>query len=345
MNRRFNFGGVALVLTAVILGIFAVDFFRRLWIDWGNARGKMHIVSASSSISDIEPGTSEPDVTGTSDTTTQTSTTPASYTGQTGLITTQTTTTTVETADISNAQSITVSNSDVHNGSLLLINKQHPLVGTPAMTAFTNIKYDHIRLPHKGLLVNNLAISDMVKMFNAFYTNSGQGNIMVYATTLVPQAPAYQVDIPERASGLSLDLAILDEAAGKHTPYVDNGAYAWLPKHCAEYGYIWRYTADKSAVTGMKELKWHFRYVGIPHARYMASEELCLEEYINLVHEHTWETKHLKFTFDNTAYEVYYVPASTSGANTTIYYPAGTEVRVDGDNIEGFVVTCSKPVS
>ena len=57
MNRRFNFGGIALILTAVILGIFAVDFFRRLWIDWGNARGKLNVTS--STLDDVVPGTTD----------------------------------------------------------------------------------------------------------------------------------------------------------------------------------------------------------------------------------------------------------------------------------------------
>lgn len=343
MNRRFNFGGVALVLTAVILGIFAVDFFRRLWIDWGNARGKLNVVSSSSSLLDIEPGTSEPETT-TLTSESQTTTEPTSFSGG-AVITTVSTTQTTVTMDISNAQTITVSNNDVYTGPLLLINAEHSLVANPTLTDFNHIKYDHFRLPTKSLQLNTLASDGLVRMFNTFYTTSGQGNVMVYATTQAPMAPAYQVNIPERASGLSVDLAILNESGGSHTPFVDNGAYAWLPKHCAEYGFIWRYTADKEAVTGMKELKWHFRYVGIPHALYMASEELCLEEYINLVHEHPWDGQHLKFTSYDTAYEIYYVPASQTGTTTTIYYPEGTEVQVDGDNIQGFVVSCAKPVA
>ena len=342
MNRRFNFGGIALILTAVILGIFAVDFFRRLWIDWGNARGKLNVTS--STLDEVVPGTTDlTQFTSSQTTPSQTTSSRSTYSGESTSVSSTTQTTTVS-MDLSNAQTISVNSSDVHTGPLLLIDAQHPLASTPSLKTFNEIKYDHIRLPVRSLQVNTLAVDSMVSMFNAFFASSGQGNVMIYATTQKPSAPAYQVELPERASGLSLDLAILNEAAGKHTPFVDNGAYAWLPKHCAEYGYILRYTPEKSAITGVNGLTWHYRYVGVPHALYMHSEEICLEEYINLVHSHPWDGEHLRFSFNEKQYEVFYVPASAE-ATTTVYYPMGMDVEVAGDNIQGFIVTCSKPAA
>ena len=53
----------------------------------------------------------------------------------------------------------------------------------------------------------------------------------------------------------------------------------WLTEHCAEYGFILRYPADKKEITGWDE-PWHFRYVGEEIAAYIMENDLCLEEFI-----------------------------------------------------------------
>ena len=56
--------------------------------------------------------------------------------------------------------------------------------------------------------------------------------------------------------------------------------WSWLKEHCAEYGFIWRYSEEKSAITGIANEPWHFRYVGVEAATYIMENNLCLEEYI-----------------------------------------------------------------
>ncbi len=53
----------------------------------------------------------------------------------------------------------------------------------------------------------------------------------------------------------------------------------WMAAHCAEYGFILRYPADKEDVTEIKYEPWHLRYVGIPVAKYIMDNGLCLEEF------------------------------------------------------------------
>ena len=48
--------------------------------------------------------------------------------------------------------------------------------------------------------------------------------------------------------------------------------------HCHEYGFIMRYPADKTEITGMRYQPWHYRYVGRSAAAYMTEHHLCLEE-------------------------------------------------------------------
>ena len=53
----------------------------------------------------------------------------------------------------------------------------------------------------------------------------------------------------------------------------------WMAEHCAEYGFIVRYPADKEEITEINYEPWHMRYVGIPAATYIMENGLCLEEF------------------------------------------------------------------
>ena len=53
----------------------------------------------------------------------------------------------------------------------------------------------------------------------------------------------------------------------------------WMEAHCAEFGFILRYMADKEEITGIKFEPWHFRYVGKEAAAYIMENHLSLEEF------------------------------------------------------------------
>ena len=59
--------------------------------------------------------------------------------------------------------------------------------------------------------------------------------------------------------------------------------YSWLAKNAHEYGFIQRYPADKTEITGISYEPWHYRYVGVDVAKEIYEEELCLEEYIDKI--------------------------------------------------------------
>lgn len=54
----------------------------------------------------------------------------------------------------------------------------------------------------------------------------------------------------------------------------------WLNEHAEEYGFILRYPKDKTDITGIMYEPWHFRYVGVEHAKKINELGFCLEEYI-----------------------------------------------------------------
>ncbi|WP_394683424.1 D-alanyl-D-alanine carboxypeptidase family protein, partial [Schaedlerella sp.] len=47
-----------------------------------------------------------------------------------------------------------------------------------------------------------------------------------------------------------------------------------------KYGFINRYPADKTEITGTIYEPWHYRYVGKQAAMEIYSQNLCLEEYV-----------------------------------------------------------------
>ncbi len=83
----------------------------------------------------------------------------------------------------------------------------------------------------------------------------------------------------EHQLGLAVDLVdrsyqVLDKKQ-ETTP-----AQIWLMEHSWEYGFILRYPADKSEVTGIIYEPWHYRYVGKENAKAIQESGLCLEEYL-----------------------------------------------------------------
>ena len=60
----------------------------------------------------------------------------------------------------------------------------------------------------------------------------------------------------------------------------DEAVYAWLAENSYKYGFINRYPADKTEITGTIYEPWHYRYVGKQAAMEIYSQNLCLEEYV-----------------------------------------------------------------
>lgn len=77
----------------------------------------------------------------------------------------------------------------------------------------------------------------------------------------------------EHQLGLALDI-IAEYGADS------NATWTWLKENCWRYGFILRYPADKEDVTSISFEPWHFRYVGVPTAREITEQGLCLEEYL-----------------------------------------------------------------
>ena len=127
-------------------------------------------------------------------------------------------------------------------------------------------------------------------------------------------------------------------------------SYDWVLENCAAYGFIQRFPPDKAEITGIgkdEKVGYNyedcFRYVGIPHATYMTENDLCLEEYIELLCDsYTFDGEHLLITgIDGNEYSVYYTAVSDDDL-TTLNVPSNFSYTVSGDNRGdegGFIVT------
>ncbi|MBL3716673.1 D-alanyl-D-alanine carboxypeptidase family protein [Lactococcus garvieae] len=82
----------------------------------------------------------------------------------------------------------------------------------------------------------------------------------------------------EHQTGLAVDISTVD--ALNQSP---KDVVAELRKIAPNYGFILRFPEGGKSSTGVDYEDWHFRYVGIDNAKYMAKHNLTLEEYLKLL--------------------------------------------------------------
>ncbi|MDR1002327.1 MAG: M15 family metallopeptidase [Oscillospiraceae bacterium] len=83
----------------------------------------------------------------------------------------------------------------------------------------------------------------------------------------------------EHQYGNSIDISSNGE---RQTDFLSTEQGRWMTANAWKYGFILRYPAGKSDITGREGEPWHYRYVGTVHSEYMNKYKLCLEEYVAL---------------------------------------------------------------
>ena len=74
--------------------------------------------------------------------------------------------------------------------------------------------------------------------------------------------------------GLAVDFNMVDNK------FEQLDGFKWLQKNAENYGFVLRYPKDKEDITKISYESWHWRYVGVEHAKKMNELNMCLEEYI-----------------------------------------------------------------
>lgn len=151
-------------------------------------------------------------------------------------------------------------------------------------------------------------------------------------TRLYVAAPGHS----EHHSGLAVDLGLIFFSDGSSAEFDGQGEYSWIMENAPYYGFIQRYTEDKTDITNVACEPWHLRYVGLPHSVIISENNFCLEEYIEYLRNFTYEGEHIYYEYNNISYEIYY----SEGTNVKI--PDGANYTISGNNVDGFIVTISK---
>ena len=254
-----------------------------------------------------------------------------------------------------------MSEADVHRGYLLLINgeNEYNFDGGFTIQKFYGNKSDSYKLRGVDLAFDKYAMSWCDKMMDAMAAHMGTGDVLVnsayrtkqdqqdiYDYYLAQKGAEYveqYVGIPgysEHHTGLAVDFTIYTDNGESYT-FDDKTDYPeWLRANSYKYGFVQRYPADKTEITGIAYESWHYRFVGKPHAYNMVRNELCLEEYIEFLRTFEYGEKHLAITDDEgNSWEIYFVPAEESGT-TQVPVPKYVEYEISGNNVDGYIVTC-----
>lgn len=141
-------------------------------------------------------------------------------------------------------------------GITLYLRSGYRNISTQTVNYNANIQ----RLQNQGL-----SYDEAVEQTNLYYTVPGHSE---HHTGL-----AFDIITPEYHN----DIYTLSDA------FAQTEAYDWLIKNCADYGFILRYQEHKTDITQINFEPWHYRYVGIEHAKYIMENDICLEEYIKLL--------------------------------------------------------------
>lgn len=234
--------------------------------------------------------------------------------------------------------SLSKNNTGVHVGDLLLVNNDHyfdpedakdltVIDGTQGSPKLYTVAYPSWKL-------NASTLNAFNGMMKKYYEISGDGSVKIssaYRTAADQEGKTTPVGHSDHHTGYCLALRFSD---GK---FLESDH--WIYENGHRFGFIQRYPNDKADKTGVSDYEYCIRYVGIPHATYIKQNELCLEEYVELLKASYTGDNHLAITDHNgKRYEVYYVPASTA-ESTNIKVPSNYAFTISGDNVSGFIVT------
>lgn len=269
--------------------------------------------------------------------------------------------TTTPPAPIVTYKTVSLTRDDMVKGDLIVVNASFPYSFPATENHLTRIygnKSRGYQIGSANDLLDTDALAAWNKAADAFLAETGDGGLLLTNNggyrSYSAQDTLYQkrinevgeaeaakyVALPgnsEHHTGLAFDLAVYLD--GKTYSLSSFDVYDWVPTNLPRYGFILRYPADKVNVTGIGYEEWHFRYVGIPHAVYMTEQNLCLEEYINILRAYQADGDHLFVEADGVKYEIWYVPIAPEGDVTEVSVPDGVPYTISGNNIDGFVVT------
>jgi len=245
-------------------------------------------------------------------------------------------------------EQMTQETAKIHTGDLIVVSEKRNaeyLFPPITLVEIKNVRQlvDGSR-PYGTILagkLQNSAATALNQMLTDFYRIFEDGRILVsdaYRSKEEQEPFSTAVGFSEHHTGLVIRLKTYVDGSDAAAELSKNANSSWIYDNCAKFGYICRYPEEKSAKTGVSAYTECFRYVGVAHATYLSRNDLCLEEYVELLKNSYSGSTHLQINAEGKNYEVYYVPAG-GGEVTTLNVPTNYPYTVSGDNIGGFIVT------
>lgn len=156
---------------------------------------------------------------------------------------------------------------------LRLINNRYALdnkyLREEAAINFENLSADASVLGYK--IIATSAYRDYEyqgKLFNEYTETKGLDYALVCSAK-----PGHS----EHQTGLALDVMGSNEDYDEFEKSIE---FNWMRENAHKYGFILRYPKGKEHITGFKYEPWHYRYIGVEHAKKIYEEDLTLEEYL-----------------------------------------------------------------
>jgi D-alanyl-D-alanine carboxypeptidase len=116
--------------------------------------------------------------------------------------------------------------------------------------------------------------ADQVAVYNGWVHSLGQAQADRQSAR-----PGYS----EHQTGLAVDISPVPLKCALAACFGTTPQGEWLAANAWKFGYLLRYPADKTAITGYEYEPWHFRYIGVPLATEMHDEGVeTLEEFFGL---------------------------------------------------------------
>ena len=248
---------------------------------------------------------------------------------------------------------VTIAPEKLHSGYLILVNKDNEYIfenNSDPVSMSGEKKYG---LKDNSLLANSTALSAFDKMMDGLYTNVPTAKVVVTDAFRSKEAqdalgngtPGGYSDSHTGMTFTLRHLEIGEDGENLYSSVSSNNKYNWLYENAHKYGFVVRYPADTedksfSDITGVKGYDYAFRYVGVAHASYMYQNDLCLEEYLDVLRALEEDTSLSVKAADGRNYEIYYYEASEDSIDIEI--PANVAYEISGDNENGYIVTLNK---
>lgn len=183
----------------------------------------------------------------------------------------------------------------------VIVNKQHPLQPTTYIPPDLTVPDVPLRSPGAANMqmraVTATAIEQMfgaakqagvnLQVVSAYRSYSYQQTLYSGYVSEVGQAAADEESArpgySEHQTGLSVDIGAANGVCVLEACFGSTPEGEWLAANAYKYGFLLRYPADKTTVTGYEYEPWHFRYIGTALSNEMHKEGIqTLEEFFDV---------------------------------------------------------------